>query len=183
MNVFFIYLDPDQAARHHGDKHVIKMILESVQLLFTCWHVLESPSWVNQYRLDTGREPYKRCYENHPCAVWVRARLANYTWLVRLARALCAEKRRRWPQGREHACAPMIEWLSEHHPSFPDASTEVITPPPKAMPTEDRGPGRSLGDSLVAYRTYYGVKARAGIVRYDRDPEARPAWMCLDFFC
>lgn len=49
MNVFFLADTPDEAALYHCDKHVIKMVLESAQLL----RMLDLDP--EQYRTDGGR--------------------------------------------------------------------------------------------------------------------------------
>ena len=35
MNIFILSINPKEAAQAHGDKHVIKMILESCQMLYS----------------------------------------------------------------------------------------------------------------------------------------------------
>ena len=39
MNIFFLHFDPKTCAQMHVDKHVVKMILESVQLLCSAHHL------------------------------------------------------------------------------------------------------------------------------------------------
>lgn len=177
MNIFFIFLDPTDAARHHGDKHVIKMILESTQMLMTCCHVAwgESTEWIDRFKSEVGCDPYRKAFVNHPCTVWVRQCVANFNWLCDLAAELCEEKERRWPTGPPHVCKRMIAWLRMNPPPLP--ASDMITPPNKAMATPDAGPGRSLSDSLVAYRSYYQHKANLGIVFYRRAPERTPHWL------
>lgn len=41
MNVFFLASTPDEAALYHCDKHVVKMVLESAQLLSTAHRLLD----------------------------------------------------------------------------------------------------------------------------------------------
>lgn len=73
MNIFAIDEFPGDAARHLCDKHVVKMILESTQLLST----------VAQLR---GFEaPYKKTHVNHPCTKWVAQHPANWAWLLKHA--------------------------------------------------------------------------------------------------
>ena len=177
MNIFFIYLEPEEAARHHGDKHVIKMILESVQMLGTTWHLLHpGGSWMQDFEHHVGRPPYRKAFQNHPCTQWTRSCHGNYQWVCRLASELCLEKQRRWPDGPRHACEVMIQWFSANSP-FLDRSL-LMTPPAKAMPFPDlKGPGTSIADSLDAYRRYYAFKESQGIVQYKRLPDRRPTWL------
>lgn len=180
MNIFFIYLEPEEAAPHHGDKHVIKMILESVQMLGTTWHLLrpDDARWIQDFENHVGRSPYRKAFQNHPCSIWTRTCHGNYQWLCRLASELCREKKRRWPEGPGHACEPMIQWFLEHSPFSEDDRSVLLTPPAKAMPFPDtKGPGVSIADSLDAYRKYYAFKESQGIVEYKRRPDRRPTWL------
>ena len=173
MNIFFLSLDPAEAAKLHGDKHVIKMILESTQMLMTCHACLQPDrdAWAIAFQRDTGRSPYKPTHANHPCTAWVRASPANYAWLCRLALALCDEKMRRWPANAEHACRPLLEWLAAHPPPYPPGgSPEDLTPPARAMPDEYKvSPQKDPFEAAVAsYLAYYEHKKRLGIVTFKK---------------
>jgi hypothetical protein len=41
MNIFYLHNDPEECAKQHNDKHVVKMILEYAQLLSTAHRVLD----------------------------------------------------------------------------------------------------------------------------------------------
>jgi len=171
MNIFFLSLDPAEAAKRHGNKHVIKMILESTQMLITCWHRLnddDESKWKLEFQNDTGRSPYKMTHANHPCNIWVRASPANYAWLCRLGLALCDEKMRRWPKNREHACRPLLEWLATHAPPFPPDAPEDLTPPARAMPDEFKvdSDDSDVKNVIASYERYYVHKASLGIVSF-----------------
>jgi hypothetical protein len=96
MNIFYLDHDPEQAAQYHCDKHVVKMILESAQLLSTAHRVLDgvvvqgkSVSGlrnVKRWRLDNEFDSvyYSASHINHPSAVWVRASPYHYNWLHNL---------------------------------------------------------------------------------------------------
>jgi len=143
MNIFFLSLDPDEAARLHCDKHVVKMILETAQLLYTAHWVYESP-------LPDGA--YRKTHPNHPSARWVRESLRNYSWLCRLGLALCAEYSFRY--GKIHKTQHHLTWLSAHPP---ERLVDVgWTLPRLAMPDEFHDK-----DPVIAYRKYYvGAKSR-----------------------
>ena len=96
MNIFFLDYDTKKCAKYHCDKHVVKMILETAQLL--C-----GAHWV------TGSEaPYKLSHKNHPCSIWVRESLSNYLYLCDLGLELCKEYTYRY--GRTHKSQQIIEW-------------------------------------------------------------------------
>lgn len=80
MQVFVLDKDPVLAARYHCDKHVVKMIVETCQLLCTAHHLHGSE-----------QPPYRKTHVNHPCAIWARESRANYDWLIQLGFALSDE--------------------------------------------------------------------------------------------
>jgi hypothetical protein len=149
MNIFVLSEDPVQAARDQCNKHVVKMLLESVQLLVTAF--------------PPGTTRYKHTHFNHPCAKWVRSSLSNYEWLMKHACELCNEYTRRY--GRVHRSERVIDELVGE-PKLPDAG---MTPFVQAMPQQYK-----RDDVVEAYRAYYiGEKAR--FARWA--PRAQPpAW-------
>ena len=79
MNIFVLDIDPQLAASLHLDKHVVKMPLETAQMLCT----------INaEFGIDV---PYKATHKNHPCTLWAKATKANYQWLTALGLNLCYE--------------------------------------------------------------------------------------------
>lgn len=125
MNIFRLDDNPSLAARYHCDKHVVKMILETTQLLQTTHGA-------------TG-------WRNHPCAVWARESIYNYAWLYKLGVALCAEYSLRY--GRIHACQQHFHAAFRVLPALP---REPATNAPQCMPPQYKGP-----DAVRAYRAYY----------------------------
>jgi hypothetical protein len=103
MNIFYLDQDPNIAARAMTDKHCVKMILESAQLLSTAHRVLDgtpitrlSKSGAKLKRYDHPLPIYQATHINHPSAVWVRESSANYEWLYAHFLALCVEYTRRY---------------------------------------------------------------------------------------
>jgi hypothetical protein len=132
MNIFFLHPNPRKAARWHLDKHVVKMILESVQMLYTAHWVLcypelltcKSPVAVSCLQKTLAAPPvfltaptsgYRPVHVHHPCTVWVRTTRGNYRWLALLALELCREFRFRYEH--EHSCFIHAKWLYENPPS------------------------------------------------------------------
>ena len=137
MNIFFLHFNPTKAAEYHCDKHVVKMILETAQLLYTA-------HWV-EARMNLPQNAYKKTHMNHPCAIWVRESLANYMWLCELGLALCAEYTYRY--GRVHKTTDHLHWLSANHPEIADVGVTEIR---LAMPDDCKVP-----NPVEAYRKYY----------------------------
>lgn len=122
----------------HCDKHVIKMILETCQILCSSWH-----------SVDPEHKIYKPCYKlthkNHPCSVWARTSKANYEWLCALGLELCKEYTYRY--GKTHKCEEYITTLSKNIPTLSDIG---FTKPAQAMPEMYKD-----DDAVEAYRQYY----------------------------
>jgi len=132
MNIFILDRDPVLAAQYQCDKHVVKMVLETAQIMSTL----------------TGG-PYKPTHSNHPCVLWAKENLANYMWLSLHGEALCAEYTRRY--GKQHKCQDVIARLGWHIAEYPRSIVFV-----QCMPEQYR-----QEDSVEAYRAYYrGEKAR-----------------------
>ncbi len=140
MNIFYLDKDPTEAARLQCDRHVVKMILETAQLLSTA-HV----------ELDGEQVAYKATHKNHPSAVWVRESLDHYEWALYHLEALGREYERRYKKVhktiREH-------FKALQRPPVALEGTYGFTDPPQCMPDECKHE-----DAVVAYQTYYNHKA------------------------
>lgn len=158
MNIFALDEDPAIAAQWHCDAHVIKMILESAQLLCSAHHVTKSPK----------APPYRATHLNHPCSIWTRASTANYLWLCRLGLALCAEYSLRY--GKRHKTEDVLVWLNRNTPPALK-QTEIHSPFALAMPDECK----VVGDPVMSYRKYYQTK-REGKLGTWKIEEHRPPW-------
>ena len=141
MNIFMLDNDPATAARYHCDKHVVKMILETAQLLCGAHHTTHQA---------THQVPYKLSHKNHPCSIWVRESLSNYLYLCDLGLELCKEYTYRY--GKRHKSQDVIEWCITNKLNIIDKG---FTEPPKAMPDEYK-----VVDVVESYRNYYrGAKS------------------------
>ena len=153
MNIFILHLLPRIAATYHCDKHVVKMILETAQLLYTAHHLLGNP-------FDLPDKAYKKTHVNHPCAIWVRESRKNYTWLAELGWWLCKEYQYRYGKHKIHKTEQHIKWLMANIPSgIPDVPTTAFR---QAMPNEYKSV-----DPVQAYHTYY-IKSKLRIIKYTK---------------
>lgn len=127
-----------RAARYHCDQHIVKMPLETAQILCAALH---------RHGIAA---PYKATHAKHPSVIWAGDSAAHFAWLRDFGLALCSEYSFRY--GRRHKCQDVIESLPED-PPIPDKGW---TDPPQAMPEEYRD-----DDAVTAYRRYYrGDKAQ-----------------------
>jgi hypothetical protein len=137
MNIFYLSEDAKVAATYHNDKHVVKMILESAQLLCTAHRLLDE---------STNEKLYKATHKNHPSAQWVRLSLHNYNWLYDLFCNLCDEYTFRY--GKVHLTDTKLRELLKQPPK--NIPNVPFTQPPQAMPEQYR-----TSDSILSYRNYY----------------------------
>lgn len=170
MNIFALDHSPILAAQMHCDKHVVKMILESAQLLSTAHRILDGQLIVHGkkkiYVLDNVENDelfYKTTHQNHPSAIWCRQTEGNYVWLHQLLRKLCHEYSYRYD--KIHKCERIgLVAALEQIPTNINAG--ALQPFAMAMPDDCKGP-----DPVQAYRNYY--------MRYKKDiatwNKARPA--------
>lgn len=150
MNIFVLDLDPVIAAQSQCDKHVVKMVLESAQILSTVNHA---------HGLSA---PYRPTHINHPCVRWAYAP-AHRRWLERHFIALLEEYTFRY--GRTHACSRAMDELVLNDDVM-ESPTDFV----QAMPEQHRVPG----DPVAAYRRYYIVE-KSRFARWNKGREA-PEW-------
>jgi hypothetical protein len=152
MNIFALDSDASRAAQYHNDRHCVKMILESAQLLSTAHHVLDG-----EYCVKRVRGVLRPTHNNHPCAVWTRQTAANYRWLHTLMVILAQEYTLRY--GKVHLFGrkifknvpPLIHGLETLPERIaPTFMNQELTPFAQAMPIEYR-----RADPVEAYRLYY----------------------------
>jgi hypothetical protein len=140
MNIFVLDTDIETCARYHCDQHVVKMILESVQMLCTA---------LNKKGFTT---PYKSTHTKHPCVLWVEESYSNFLWLQDLALALNSEYRFRFEKDADHKSIAVLSEITSLH--YDDRG---LTEFAQAMPDKYKVPG----DAVMAYRQFYlGEKMR-----------------------
>ena len=163
MNVFVLHRDPVFAAQMQCDKHVVKMIVESAQMLSTAHRMLDGnptkrPSqsgkrMVPYYTLPDWREQtfYKAVHFHHPCTVWTMRNNENYFWHWLHFEALCKEYTFRY--GKVHKSETLL--------------LEALYTPPINIPKGDiskwplamgAAPECKTDDVVESYRAFYHTK-------------------------
>ena len=142
MNIFYLDRDPKIAAQMMCDKHVVKMILESAQMLSTAHRVLDGDEYADKVGL------YKMAHKNHPSTIWVRLSHQHYWWLYAHMVALMEEYTHRY--GKHHATERLKVPLSEYPKAI---SVGDYTDPPQCMPEVCKGE-----DTVLAYQNYYIIE-------------------------
>ena len=134
MNIFFLHKDPSRAARAQCDKHVVKMVLETTQMLSTA---------ARRNGFDIG---YKAAYPNHPMTRRVGDNNHNFSWALEHAQELSKEYTARY--GKFPASQKVIDKflsLKGSHINFSE--------PPQCMPDEYK-----CNNFIDAYNKYYKAK-------------------------
>lgn len=170
MNIFVVDSNPILAARLLPDKHVVKMPLETAQMLsIVCskWY----RNWGSIHRKDgTPYATEHGAFRNHPCTQWAAENDTNLWWLIMHGYSLCQEYSYRF--NKTHSCIFAIREAREYFTSPP------FNPYPdrfaRAMP-DDLKYDTSISD-VEAYRRYLNRKPWvAG--NYLRIPERKPSWV------
>lgn len=112
MNIFVTSSSPVTSARYLDDKRVVKMVLESAQILSTA---------INECG---GTGPYKSTHINHPCNVWARTTNGNWAWLYEHFEALCAEYTSRY--GKVHKCSQIGSQLISGMSYIPEGGLQAF---------------------------------------------------------
>jgi hypothetical protein len=182
MNIFYIDKDPMQAAEWMVDKHVVKMILESAQLLSTAHRVLDGQlvdaikvnietgktRKTKAYVLPDSRDSvmYSATHVNHPSAVWCRNSVENYNWLVDHFFSLMREYTYRYE--KTHKCYGELSYMLQSPPK--NLKDWDWTPMPSCMAPEYI----ISDDPLTNYRNYYRI-GKASMHKWkNRQP---PEWI------
>lgn len=154
MQVFYLDDDPQKAVEYHVDSHVVKMPVETAQILST---VLRE-----QYGVDVG---YKSVYINHPLMRWAGQSRKNFIWLWEFGIRLCTEYKYRY--GRQHGSETVLREIRDvAAPLIDEFPDKPFTAPPKVVSEEYKHL-----DTVEAYREYYRhVKTRLHTWTYRPEP-------------
>tara|TARA_R100001163_G_scaffold15095_3_gene13697 strand:- start:3453 stop:3947 length:495 start_codon:yes stop_codon:yes gene_type:complete len=159
MNIFYVDKDPANAAMCLPDKLVVKMPLESAQMLSTAHRLLSGDDYCDE------RGIYLKAYMNHPCTIWARETSQNYLWLYYHFYFLCREYETRYD--RQHlSFTKLNDALSQLPLNIPDAG---LTTMPQAMPDEYKN-----NDPVQAYRDY--VVNEKTYAQWNKIPSRQPEW-------
>lgn len=159
MNIFYTDACPFKAAEGQPDKMLVKMVLETAQMLSTAHRETGNTEFADEHAL------YKATHKNHPSSVWARTSVDNYIWLYCHFNALCDEYTSRY--GKVHLTdTKLSEALATVPPALPDCGQ---TPMPQCMPEQFQHK-----NSVVAYRAY--VQGTKWYATWMKKPESRPYW-------
>jgi len=148
MNIFAVNENPKIAARELCDKHVVKMILESAQLLSTCQREMAGDKCSDVF--------YKSTHKNHPSSIWTRANARHYHWLYNLFYYLCEEYEKRY--NKTHLTDATLKMRLKYTPD--KMKLDFFSAPPQCMPDKYKQMGGTLATVRAYQQFYIGEKSR-----------------------
>ena len=178
MNIFILDNDPVIAAQEQCDKHVVKMIVESAQMLSTVHRMLDgtmerrpskSGAMIQYWKLSDSREDilYKACHFNHPSTVWTRESWLNYEWHYKHFIALCDEYTYRY--GKIHSTDTKLRVALKDMPN--NIPMKDMTQFKLAMSSN---PECIFEDAVKSYRAFYHTKQAKFNMAWTKRPQ--PKW-------
>lgn len=96
MNIFFVSDDPSEAARSLCDRHIVKMILESTQMICACYHVTQQAHKLPPELI------MKPVHQNHVSTRWIRLSSSNFEWICIHLETLVKEYDQRYNNKKAH---------------------------------------------------------------------------------
>ena len=181
MNIFILDKCPIKSAQMQCDKHVVKMILESGQMLSTAHRMLDgkltkrpSQSGKTMSKYWELSDPimekalYKAVHTGHPCTVWTMESSDNYEWHWKHLEALCAEYRFRY--GKIHKTETTILHALKTLPK--NIPTGEMTNFRLAMKSNPECMDEN--DIIGSYRAFYQTKQSRFKMRWTARPV--PSW-------
>ena len=180
MNIFVTDPCPIQSARNLPDKHIVKMPLETCQMLsiiYSDWYY-----GVGKLYKSDGT-PYRTAhgaFRNHPCTQWAAANQNNLAWLICHGLALCDEYTARYD--KVHTCQDVIHqavriWHNcfdyEIVGDLSHASRKVVDFT-RAMPEYLKFD--TTIDTITAYKRYLNTKPWLA-TNYLRIPSRKPSFI------
>ena len=145
----------------HNDKHCVKMIWKSAQMLSTAHRMLDGEEYLQR----------NKNHKNHPSTIWARSSKQHYDWLFRLFRMLSAEYSIRYSEHnfKVHKTWDKLGKLLETAPK--NIKDNGWVDPPQCMPDHCKRP-----NTIDAYRNYYMTeKASISTWKFTNSP----TWMTL----
>ena len=176
MNIFVTDHCPIQSARNLPDKHIVKMPLETCQMLaiiYSDWYYGVG----KLYKKDGTPYATKRgAFRSHPCTIWAAANQYNLAWLIRHGYALCSEYQARY--GKVHTCLDVISQAERiYHRSFDELLSQAsrkVAYFTRAMPEHIKYNDRI--STIEAYKYYLNTKPWLAH-NYLRIPSRKPSFI------
>lgn len=163
MNIFYTHHSPYISAINLPDKLVVKMVLESAQMLSSAHRLTDG----SKLSVEQDKELYRITHENHPSNLWARSSLQAYSWLYHHFISLCDEYTHRY--GKTHACDKKFRIIFREPPRLIERSL-VFVEPPLCMPE------KYFSNSVALSYRKYMVAEKSYFAKWEKDPSRKPDW-------
>lgn len=171
VNIFRLHDEPEQAAKHHADQHVMSGIHETALILASA--LRERADWNDEaFFTETDADSdehmfYGSSHTGHPLVDWVTYN-QNWQWALDYLEALYDEKVYRWGGGHK-------TW--EDYARFLPREVQAWEPG-RTLQYQAIDPDIDEDDPVIGYRRYY-IESKGGVDGWmdwnkDRDP---PDWL------
>ncbi|WP_353272780.1 pyrimidine dimer DNA glycosylase/endonuclease V [Wolbachia endosymbiont (group A) of Urophora cardui] len=168
MNIFILDENPVIAAQMLCDKHIVKMPLETAQLLSSVFSMaLKAPNPFVSITNQNIEVPYKLTHKNHPCSLWARQSKGNFYWLIGYGKELCKEYT--WRYKRKHKSEEVINLCDSNKDLliFQSTSMQAFI---QALPDRYK-----CTNPVKAYREYY-LHEKMRFAKWEKGRKA-PDWI------
>ena len=168
MNIFILSLIQKEIVEFMMDKHISKILLESVQMLCSARRLLE-PEPEQEY---INSKLYRMAHKNHPVTIWCRTSMENFIWTLDLVDCLHDEWKFRYEHdnNKVHKSYEMAIYLREHMPTNKNFIYKGLTPFALAMPDKYK-----CSDPVKSYRDYYMSPEKQKIATWNKKRN-KPDW-------
>ena len=176
MNIFVTDSCPVQSAQNLPDKHIVKMPLETCQMLsiiYSDWYY-----GVGKLYKSDGT-PYRTAhgaFRKHPCTIWAADNQYNLAWLIMHGLALCEEYTLRYH--KVHTCQDVIHQATRIYDSIFDepaySAYHKVKRFTRAMPESIKFD--TTIDTITAYKQYLNTKPWLAS-NYLRIPSRKPSFI------
>jgi len=164
MNLFILSLCQKEIAQWMFDKHIVKIILEAVQLLCTAKRLIDPDDPINE-------ELYKIAHKNHPVTIWVRQSYQNFIWTLKLVNEMHKEWRYRFEHNKKcHKSFLVAIKILKNMPSPNKFEHKGLTPFALAMPNKYK----IINNPVESYRNYYMSDEKKHLLKWSK--REQPEW-------
>jgi hypothetical protein len=187
MNIFILSGETtwakhlDQQVQFMCDRHIVKMIAESTQMLVTALHSKQLFDTYMPAKIvdNLPCQPLSASMTKHPCTQWTMQSSINFNYLAVLALAMCYEHQHRYPLSPQHAYMPWLRDLVDYLHDECSMGLKAPMPTLFAIAVKDstkRTIHATLSEAVDTYRDYY-VRDKHKFATWKR--RAKPMWFMM----
>ena len=176
MNIFVTNPCPRKSAMVLPDKHIVKMPLETCQMLAVVFSSgILIGVMIYYLRKTEHLTTPRKVLCGHPCTVWAGENIANTAWLIEHGFALLKEYENRY--NKVHSCQTAMNAAEK---VFEERTEKHYYAIKRQHHSHSAGPDEfkfdTSIDTFTAYKRYISSKPWVAS-NYLRDPSKKPDWV------